>query len=202
MTASADIAGKEISGRTEGTFHADLHDLHFYNDTLIAEGKLAANLSMKSDEIDGEVILSGIKLSTPENSAEIKLLKASLESDSLQIKVSSSSDFFSGEGHIEKSSGSLGSFLKSYLSYLGSLIDPGKADSIKIIPVVPVMNGTFNIVYNDAFKIFIPDTTLYFKNLSLSANSESPRNIIHYEVKGNDFRYKTLEIRNLAASLA
>ena len=134
-TASADIAGKEISGRTEGTFHADLHNLHFYNDTLIAEGKLAANLSMRSDEIDGEVILSGIKLTTPENSAEIKLLKASLESDSLQIKVSSSSDFFSGEGHIEKSSGSLGSFLKSYLSYLGSLIDPGKADSIKIIPV-------------------------------------------------------------------
>ena len=51
-------------------------------------------------------------------------------------------------------------------------------------------------------RIFIPDSTLYFKNLSFSFNTDIADNKINYGLKGSGVKYKLLEIGNLNASLA
>ena len=156
---------------------------------------------MKKDKIEGDAFISGIKLTTPEKIATISNFTASLKSDSLHTSINSASDFYSAEAQFENSPGKLASFLKNYSGYLKSLIDPAKVDSIKNISFLPVMSGNVNLSYHKALEILIPDSTLYFRKLSLSLKSDVENKTINYNIKGTGLRYKTFEIGNLYAGL-
>jgi hypothetical protein len=201
LTASANMTDSQISGKAEGSFLADLYNLHFYKDTIVAEGKLSVNLNVNRDKIDGDAILSGIKLTTPEKIARINNFATSLKSDTLRTSITSVSDFFSASAQFENSRDNIGRFLKSYKVYFTALIDPGQADSLKNISFLPRMSGNIDLSYHSVLDILIPDSTLSFKKLSLSIKSDVENRTINYGLKGTDIRFKTFEAGNLNAGL-
>jgi hypothetical protein len=202
MNASINTAGKELTGDADATFLADLYALHLYKDTIITEGKLHTNLKVRGRSIQSDAELAGIKLTTPDDSATIKSVTLSLNSDSLTSNLSLKSDFFESEVHAERSAQDLGQFLKSYLNHLIASVDPRKADSLKNVSDLPMLDARVNLSYHHALGIIFSDTSLCFRNISFFARTNAEENKISYQFKGSGIRYATTRIGNLSVTLA
>ena len=103
--------------------------------------KLSANLS-----------LSEMGITSPHDSVIIHKIIASFKSDSLKTDMVTESDFFSSSTHIEKSARGFGEFIQGYWDYLGSLIDPHHADSIRQSINLPLMRGKIKFDYTRALE--------------------------------------------------
>jgi hypothetical protein len=202
IEASADNVDSKLSVSVKGKIAANLCNLHLLKDSVIVEGLLSSDLNKYRDEIDAGLFLSEVKIATPRDSVTIHKISASLKSDSLSTNVVSESDFYSASAHMAKSVGMLAEFGQDYLKHLGSIIDPQKADSIKVLSNIPSINGKVRTGFNKAFRIFVPDTTLSFRELSFSFNTNVAENKINYVLRGKGLKYRLAEIEDLNASLA
>jgi hypothetical protein len=191
-----------IAAYAKGTILADLYDLRFLKDSIIVKGTISADILKNRDNFKTVLDLSEIKIATPHDSATIHKITASLKSDSLETILASGSDFFSLSAHIAKSVGTLGKFVGDYTKYLSSRINIHKRDSIEHEIDLPLINGEINLSYAEALKLFVPDTTLYFKNISFSFNKNEGVDKISYSLKGKGLKYKLIELGNLNTSLS
>ena len=109
--------------------------------------------------------------------------------------------FITAEAYIGNRSGDPGTFLKNYMIYLRSLFDAVHPDSIRHLSSIPVIKGNITMEYHNVLRILIPDTTLYFRNLSFTIGSDIAKKAIYYTVKGREIRNKTFQVGNFNASL-
>ncbi len=202
MSADLTFADSLLTVRTDGSFHADLFRLHISGDSLTAGAKFRANLRKSDDGIESEASLTGINFTSPGNSGEISLIRASLNSDSLRTDISSASDFHSAEVHFKGSVQTLGTFIRDYTEYLGSLIDPVKSDSSAQTMIFPSITARMDIVYNSALRKILPDTSVYFKKIHLDAATNQQNNSIKYTLTGTGLNWGLLRTENLYGSLS
>ena len=201
MTAGMQTSNPGLKVSANGKIEADLYNLHLYNDSLIVKGMVTADLSKYLDDIEADLFLSEMSINSPHDSITIHKITASLKSDSSRTKIVSDGDFLSASAYIEKPAKSIGHFVQSYLRYFSSLFDLQNADSIRHVSGLPSMNGKINISFSDAFRIFIPDTTLSFKDLSFSFKTNVADSTVTYGIKGSGIRFKMFEAENLNAGI-
>jgi hypothetical protein len=202
IDARATTAGSELSVSANGKVLADLYNLHFIKDSVILESLITADIRKHAEETDAGLMLSEIKIATPHDSVAIHKIVSSLKSDSLTTNFVSDADFFSMSAHIDEPVKGLEQFLQSYSDYIRSLINPSNAESVRHHLKLPLMTGKIKVNNNDILKIFIPDTTLYFRNLSFAFNTNVADNKVIYALTGRSLRYKLIEIGDLSANLA
>ncbi len=201
MSASVNTSGSDLSGKASGNVDADLFSLHLFKDSVTVKGVLSAEFRKHLDEVDGGFNLSEIKIASPHDSATIHNIAASLKSDTLSTRISADADFFSSSAQINMPLKNLGQFVQSYRNYLVSLIDPRHADSLKFISDLPLLSGKIRLDYNKALRIFVPDTTLSFRDLSITFNTQAADDKISYSLRGRGLKYKFIEIETLSALL-
>jgi translocation and assembly module TamB len=201
MEIAANNKDSIFSASLDGRFSASLNNLHFYKDSLAAEGRVTAGFRKRRSNIESDLTLSGLKLTTPYDIANIRQMNASFGSDSITTSISAKSDFFNADISVEKSGKDFGKITGEYLSYIKTLINPIHTDSLKHISSLPVLDGKFNITYNNFFQFFIPDTNFIFRNISGSVNTSTENNTINYGANLQGFEYNNIEIGNLSVSL-
>ncbi len=195
-------SGSEFTGSLKGNLKANLLNLHFLKDSVIIGGILSADLRKGRNDIIADLSFAAMKITTPGDSLTINNISASLSSDSLDTNITADADFFSSSAHIRKSVGSLGQFLSDYRNYLRSVIDIQHMDSIKHVIDLPLINCKVTLNYDEAFRLFIPDSTLWFNTLSFSFNTDPANHTIKYLLGGKDIKYKLADIGNLTGSLS
>jgi len=201
INASASIRDSVLSASMNGKYFARLKNLHLFKDTLDAEGNISAVFRKQNDNIKTDLELSDIKFTTPDDNVDIKQMNASFISDSLSTILSGKSDFFNTDIRVGKSVKDLGILTGEYLSYIKSLFNPKHTDSLKYISSLPVVKGKININYNNVFRIFIPDSSLIFRNISCSVNTNIADNAINYGANLHGVVFKNYKIENLSVSL-
>ena len=202
MKAGLETTGSGLSINIDGKILADLYNLHFLKDSVIVEATLSGDLIKNHEETSANLFLSDMGITSPHDSVTIHKISTSFKSDSLNTTLAAEADFFSSSAHIEKSAKGIGQFIQSYIDYLGALTDPHRSHSLRQVMNLPFMSGKINFDYTKALRIFIPDSTLYFKNLSFSFNTDVADNKINYGLRGSGVKYKLIEIGSLTASLA
>jgi translocation and assembly module TamB len=202
INAGLKAEGSLLSVNFSGKIVADLYKLHLYKDSLFIEGNMSGDLMKNHEEMSADLSLSEIGIASPDDSVKIHTITSSFESDSLNTNIVAGADFFSASAHINRSAKGCGQFVDAYREYLRSLINSPHADSIRQALYLPLMNGKIKLEYTKALRIFFPDSTLYFKNLSFSFNTDIAENKINYGLLGSGVKYKLLEIGNINASIA
>jgi translocation and assembly module TamB len=202
MKAGLEAKGSGLRISVDGKILADLYNLHFFRDSVIVEGTLSGDLMTNHKEMSANLILTEMGISSPQDSVTIQKISTSFKSDSLNTDMVADADFFSSSAHIEKPVKVFGQFIQSYLDYLGSLTDPHRADSLRQTLNLPLMSGTIIFDYTKALRIIIPDSTLYFKNLSFSVNTDVTNNKINYSLRGSGVKYKLIEAGKLNATMS
>ncbi len=201
MSASVNASGSDLSGKASGIIDADLYSLHLFNDSVTVRGVLSADFRKHFDEVEGGFNLSEMKITSPRDSVAIQNFTASLKSDTLSTSIIADADFLSLSAHINRPLNNFGQFVQSYRNYLLSLIDPGHADSLTFISDLPLLSGKISLDFNKALRIFVPDTTLSFRDLSISFNTKDEDKKMSYSLRGRGLKYKFIEIGNLSAIL-
>jgi translocation and assembly module TamB len=201
MNADVIIADSVISGQVDCKYQANLKNLHIFSDTLDTRGQLTADFSKDGDKIKSNLLLSGINLKTPDHNADIENINISFEADSQTSKLVAKSDFLNAQVFIRKPVKDLNMFIKDYTAYVKSLIDPKNKESVYHLNSLPAINGKINLNYSDAFKIFIPDTSLIFRNVLCSVNTNVSDDKINYGINLIGIKFKRINIQNLNVSL-
>ena len=202
MSASVNASGSELSGSASGTIDADLYSLHLFNDSVTVKGMISADFRKNLSDIDAGFKLSEIKITSPRDSVTIHNITASLKSDTLRTNIITEADFFSSSAQMSMPLKDLGQFVQNYRNYMVSLIDPRHADSLKFIADLPLISGKISLDFNKALRIFVPDTALSFRDLSISFNTKDEDNKISYSLRGRGLKYKFIEIGNFTAMLS
>ncbi len=192
-------SGLEIT--TAGNFMAELKELHFFKDTLSAEGTFEGDFIKSEGGIKSGIRISDLKLSTPRNKAGTGLIDISLQTDSLNTTMKARSDFFIAGISIEKPYNELGSVLTGFRKYLLSFVDPQIRDKAYRISLLPEMNASISLHNNRMLGIFSSDTNINFRDLSISFFNRRADSTIYCDIKGNSVRYKMAEIKRLNATL-
>ncbi len=187
----------EISASVNGTFKANLFNLHLLKDSLTAEGMLSADLDKKSRELHANAFLSGIKLTSPDEIVLINKLNASLTSDSLKTSIASESDFFNAKGYIDQPATDLAMVLQNFKNHYKIVFDPLKKDSLKLATALPAMNFNIALDYHRVLSLFVPDTSLNYKKITISANTSDAGRILKYDIKGEELKYNSVEVEDL-----
>jgi hypothetical protein len=185
-----------------GKFFANLNSIHLMKDTVIVEGILSSDLKTHPDSLRARLNLTALKIASPADSVTIQNLFASLESDSLSTDLSAGSDFFSSTAHIGRPARDLGRIFSDYKTHIRSRMDFRKADTIRHVEDIPVIRANLTLNYNKAFRIFIPDSLLSFRKMSLSISSDAAAQKVNFGMKGEGIKYKILEIGTVNARLA
>jgi translocation and assembly module TamB len=202
LNADVNMSDSLRSGRLDCSYTADLKKLNLFKDTINISGKLTSDFSMNRDKIRLNLLLPSINLKTPGYKTYIENINVSFETDSLSSKLSANSDFLNTQIFIGKPVSDLGLFIKDYTAYLKSFADPKHQNSMNQIFSFPAMNGQINLKYIDAFKVFIPDTSLIFRNIFCSVNTGETGNRIKYTVNLDDIRYRKIVIKKLKVTLS
>jgi translocation and assembly module TamB len=201
LTAGLDLSAPELSLKAKAGFLADLYKIHLSGDTIVVKGNLNGDLKKHDSLVYGNAELSDINIRTPEDEENIKNIKVSLHSDSVSTELVSSSDFFSAEAHANRQVQDIGKFFPEYLKYIGDLVDPRKSKVPMQLPLIPEISCSLNLRYSSVFKIFAPDTTFGFNDITILVNSDTTRNLIRYGVRGDRIKYKNIEVGRLNALL-
>lgn len=201
MKAIVNSEGSRLSATASGNIFADLYNLHLYSDSLTVKSSVSVDLSTHQDENDARLLLSDTRIEAQYDSVTIHNVNASLKSDSLDTDLLAEADFFTLSAHMDRSVKGLRQFIQNYREYVGSLVDPAYADSIRHISDLPSINGKVKIDFNDAFLIFVPDSILSFKDLSFSFKTNTADRSIRYDILGTALRFKVFETERLKASL-
>ncbi len=201
LNATLSTSDSVLSATADGSFLAGLNDLHLLKDTLLAEGKMKADFSKNRDQIKADILMSGMKLTTPRDTAVIRQIRTTFASDTSGTTLNGDSEVFNISVNIEKPVRDLASFFHDYIDYMGSLIDPRHGHAIKQLSSLPVMNCTVKMNYHEVFRIFIADTSLTFRNIAFSANTKIEHSTFNYGIKGTDVTFKTYKLGDLNASM-
>jgi len=202
LNANLNRLGSVLSVKADGNYLANLKNLHLYNDTLVTEGVLKSDFLKERDKIESNISISELKFSTPRDNASLNRFNVSFKVDSLKTWLTSESDFMNTKIHIEEPLKNLSLFLADYVKYIKSLIDTRHSRTLNQISSLPAIDGKINVYYNDVFRIFMPDTSLMFKNISCSVSTNITKNTINYDANFIGAVYKMFNIKNLKFSLA
>jgi hypothetical protein len=202
IDANMKSSDSELRASVNGNFRANLFDLHFLKDSLITEGILSADFSKKQNNFDANALLSAIKITTPREIISLEKIGASLDSDSLSTRLTTKADFLNLNGHIGKTASDLPSFLQDLKNHLKSFLVSSGNDSLHFYSSLPVIDLNIDLGYHKIVSLFVPDTSLMYKNVTISANTNSEDNSLRYSIKGKEIKYNSLEVEDLDLSIS
>jgi translocation and assembly module TamB len=193
-------SGLEIT--TTGNFLGRLNELHIYKDTLSAGGTFKGDFIKRAGVIRSEIEISDLKVSTPRNEAGVGPINISLRADSLKTAMTAGSDFFTAGISIDKPYNELGTVFTGFRRYLQSFLEPAARNKAYRTSLLPEMNASLSLHNNRILGLLSSDTTINFRDLSVSFFNRRADNTIYFDIKGNSVRYKMAEISRLNANLS
>jgi translocation and assembly module TamB len=191
-----------LSVRVNGSFYAQLNNIHLFKDTLNVDGKINAGFKKYGNLIDADVGISELKLLTPKISSIVHQIKASFSANSLRTSLIGKSDFFDLDVQIEKPLSELGTILDGYKDYAESFINPKHLNAKDRTNHLPEMKATLNIKPTDEFRLLSQDTTFHFTNIGLELTDHPVNGKLSCSLIGRDIRYKNIKIGILNISLS
>lgn len=178
-----------------------MHKLHLSEDTLYLESEGDVHLQKLPHALETDVLLSGLRLETPQKEAEIGALQVKFLSDTSRTRLTAEAEFIQLESEVDVSVDSLGTLKRSYSEYVVSLIDTVYENDQLRLGFLPDMLVEGKLTYHDILGILLNDSTARFSNLSFALANDSPGSIIKYNLEGENLEYKNLKTDNLKITL-
>jgi len=201
LNATVNTADSALKVKATATLLAQLNKLHLFEDTLAVESRITANFIKEREIIGTDLSIADLKLTSPQDSAQVRQINASFRIDSVRTSLTGDADFFNATVRIDKPIGELGTVIQSYRNYLSSFIDTLHLDAATRVSHLPEMSATTNITYHDALGLFIQDTTLQFTSLDFSLINRTSDHRIKYHMKGTGLEYMMVKTGEMNASI-
>jgi len=184
-----------------GTLRAQLNELNLTEDTLSLNTQLAADFIYREDFLELELSGSNIVLINPYQSDEIKQIKASFITDSVNTTIKATGDFFTLDLQVAMPFSELDSLGVGYRDYMATFTDPQHKNTSTRVMSLPEINATGKITDHEFFDIILKDTGFHISNLDLSMQHHALENRINYGIRGHGISYEKLELDTLTVAV-
>lgn len=201
LTASLIPADSAFQLKALGTVKAELNELHFFEDKLSVNTSMIGSFVHKQGSLDSELSLSDIVLANEYQRGEIKQIKATFKTDSVNTTLWAQGDFFTLDMQLAKPFIELESLGSDYGNYLASFTDPEHKNADSRVMSLPEIHATGKIANHEILDIILKDSLFHMDNLDLSIQNLANENRINYDIAGHGVRYKMLEMDSLKVAV-
>lgn len=205
LTASIDAnliaADSAIRISASGTIAAELDELHFVEDMLSIQTSLNGAFVRNQSSLRSELSVSDLFVANADQRGEIKEIRASFSSDSLNTALKAEGDFFILDIQAKEKFWELDSLGLNYKDYLSTFADPEHAHASTRALSLPEIQATGRITDHKILNILLKDSLFHMDNLDLSMQNLAHENRINYGITGTGIHYRMLALDRLEAAL-
>jgi len=197
LNVGLSLADSAFDVQLSGILHAQLNDLHLYNNTLAVETTIDASLSSRGKELESEISANGLTFATPLDTAVVRELNASYLTDNVTSLLHVDADFFHFDLHVAQPINELDSLGKTYQEYGTEFQFFSQINETDRVTDLPEIRGTGHMSYHELIDIFIEDTSFYFNDLDVSIIKQHGQNSLRGHINGTEMSYKMIETGKL-----
>lgn len=199
ISVGLSLADSAFSVQVSGIIHAQLNDLHLYDDTLAVETSIDVFMTNNGKKLGTEINAKGMTFTTPMQTAVVQEVNASFQSDSVASLFHADADFFQMDLDLAKPFDALDSLGTNYQYYFASFRDPSHLTAADRVSDLPEINASVHLSYHKLFDIFVEDTSLQFANFDVSIIKKSDQNSLRTYIGGEEIMFKMLKTAKLNA---
>jgi len=178
-----------LKATAAGTLFAQLDQLNLFNDSLAVESNLTASFIKDRDSIESNVYLTDVKLTSPQDHAELNQVQASFQSNSEKTTLTGVSDFFNVDFQVGIPIEEIDRLGESGAKYLQSFVDPEDSIAGARLSNLSEIHAHGRIDYHNSLGMVLEEPAFYFGELDFSLYHHYDENQLRYHISGNDIEF-------------